>query len=47
MLERITPNGNRDAVPIGCVNPHFFNRIDQIHLPAGSPAANPSDRDLD
>ena len=45
-LERIAVDWDRDAVAIWRVNPLYFNEIDQIHAPAGSPLAIPNDRDL-
>ena len=44
--ERIAFDWNRIAVPIKRVNPLDLDRVDQIHAPAVSPHAIPSDRDL-
>ena len=45
-LERIAFDWSRIAVPIKRVNPLDLNSVDQIHAPAGSPLAIPTDRDL-
>ena len=45
-LERIAFDWSRIAVPIKRADPLDLNSVDQIHAPAGSPQAIPTDRDL-
>jgi hypothetical protein len=43
---RISFDWNRSAVSVKRVNPLDLNSAEQIHAPAQSPRAKPSDRDL-
>ncbi len=45
-LERIAFDRNSDAVPIKRADPLDLDSVDQIHAPAGSPQAIPTNRDL-
>ena len=45
-LERIAFDWNRIAVPVKRADPLDLDSVDQIHAPAGSPQAIPTDRDL-